>query len=58
MERKRLATKLIMSREERREVLWAVHEMYTLDDIYKYIQEGSWTEEMFKSFVNTIARRK
>lgn len=47
-----------MKREEFREVLWAVHEMYTLDDIYKFIQEGSWTEEMFKSFINTIARRK
>jgi len=47
-----------MTTEERREVVWAIHEMYTLDEIFKHIQEGSWTEEMFKSFINTILRRK
>jgi len=47
-----------MSSEERREVVWAIHEMYTLDEIYKHIQEGSWTEEMFIHFINTILKRK
>ena len=46
-----------MNSEEIREVRWAIHEMYTLDEIFKNIKEGSWTLEMFTHFIKTINRR-
>lgn len=46
-----------MNSEEIREVRLAIHEMYTLDEIFKHIKEGSWTLEMFTHFIKAITRR-
>ena len=47
-----------MKKEEFREVLWARHEMYTLDEIFEFIQEGAWTLEMFKLFISSMNRKE
>jgi hypothetical protein len=47
-----------MTKEQIEEVREAIHEFYTLDEIYWKVSNMDWTIEMFKYFVGEITRKK
>ena len=44
--------------EQIAEVNRAVNECYTNEEIFQFIKDGSWTFEMFDSFINKLATQR